>query len=245
MKKGVKYDYKEAYNKKLKPSARLHYLENARHDQDSPAEMGHKSPAKMGHKSPAKKYGSPMEKHCTPMKKYKSPMKMGGHAIHKHMGGGPFHKAGNPDLEYMPVVKDATGQRKGTTGDPVMDEYHSRPMSEQTSSGTVNKPSSSSSSKSSYTNLSTRSKNTLNELNSVGMKSKKFTPSFNPSAKSKKVAEPTRRDLRRSNRADRIEQRISKKQKQLNKFGSSYDKARAKAKAGRIAKMQKRADRLK
>ncbi len=185
-----------------------------------------------------KKYKSPAEKHCTPMA-------MTGHVIHKHMGGAPFHKAGNPDLEYMPVVKDATGQRKGTTGDPVMDAYHSRPMSEQTSSGTVNKPSSSSSNKSSYTNLSTQSKNTLNELNSVGMKSKKFVPSFNSSAKTKKVTEPTRRDLRRSNRADRIEQRISKKQKQLNKFGSSYDKARAEAKAGRIAKMQKRADRLK
>lgn len=34
-KKGMKYDYKEAYNKNLKPSAELHYLENARHDEDS------------------------------------------------------------------------------------------------------------------------------------------------------------------------------------------------------------------
>ena len=34
-KKGMKYDYKKAYDKNLKPSARLHYLENARHDQDS------------------------------------------------------------------------------------------------------------------------------------------------------------------------------------------------------------------
>lgn len=98
MKKGVKFDYKQAYNKNLKPSARLHYLENARHDQDSPAKkigpqgLGVKgnngytigSPAKMGHKSPAKKYGSPMEK-------YGSPMKMGSHAIHKHMGGSAFH----------------------------------------------------------------------------------------------------------------------------------------------------------
>jgi hypothetical protein len=33
------YDYKEAYNKKLKPSAQLHYLENARYDSDSPATM--------------------------------------------------------------------------------------------------------------------------------------------------------------------------------------------------------------
>ena len=32
---GVKYDYKKEYDKNLKPSARLHYLENARHDQDT------------------------------------------------------------------------------------------------------------------------------------------------------------------------------------------------------------------
>jgi len=34
--KGKQYDYKEAYNKNLTPKARLHYLENARHDQDAP-----------------------------------------------------------------------------------------------------------------------------------------------------------------------------------------------------------------
>ena len=34
-KKGMEYDYKKAYDKNLKPSARLHYLENARHDQDA------------------------------------------------------------------------------------------------------------------------------------------------------------------------------------------------------------------
>ena len=33
------YDYKQAYNKKLKPSAQLHYLENARHDADTPNKM--------------------------------------------------------------------------------------------------------------------------------------------------------------------------------------------------------------
>jgi hypothetical protein len=98
MKMGVKFDYKQAYNKNLEPSARLHYLENARHDQDSPAKkigpqgLGVKgnngytigSPAKMGHKSPAKKS-------CSPMNKYGSPMKMGSHAIHKHMGGSAFN----------------------------------------------------------------------------------------------------------------------------------------------------------
>jgi|TARA_Y100000015_G_C2395160_1_gene92333 hypothetical protein len=31
------YDAKEAYNKNLTASARLHYLENLRHDHDSPA----------------------------------------------------------------------------------------------------------------------------------------------------------------------------------------------------------------
>lgn len=31
----MQYDYKKAYDKNLKPSARLHYLENARHDKDS------------------------------------------------------------------------------------------------------------------------------------------------------------------------------------------------------------------
>ncbi len=103
MKKGVKYDYKEAYNKNLKPSARLHYLENARHDQDSPA--------KMGHKSPAKKYGSPM--------------KMGGHAIHKHMGSA-LHMATGSSVEpaavekrdlmkYNPVVDRSVGLSASAT----------------------------------------------------------------------------------------------------------------------------------
>lgn len=83
MKKGVKFDYKQAYNKNLKPSARLHYLENARHDQDSPA------------------------------KKYGFPMKMGSHSIHKHMGGSALLNYSEArDLEEdMPVDKDATGGR--------------------------------------------------------------------------------------------------------------------------------------
>ena len=37
--KGKNYDYKEAYNKNLTAKARLHYLENARNDQDSPNNM--------------------------------------------------------------------------------------------------------------------------------------------------------------------------------------------------------------
>ena len=40
------YDAKEAYNKNLKASARLHYLENLRHDHDSPAHQDKKMMAK-------------------------------------------------------------------------------------------------------------------------------------------------------------------------------------------------------
>jgi len=47
---GKQYDYKKAYDKNLKPSARLHYLENARHDQDTPLQ-GHCTG------SPAKQFG--------------------------------------------------------------------------------------------------------------------------------------------------------------------------------------------
>ena len=77
MKKGVKFDYKQAYNKNLKPSARLHYLENARHDQDSPAKKI--GPQGLGVK------GNNGYTIGSPAKKYGSPMKMGSHAIHKHM----------------------------------------------------------------------------------------------------------------------------------------------------------------
>lgn len=52
--KGKNYDYKEAYNKNLTAKARLHYLENARNDQDSPNNMC--SPAHYGD-SPAKQVG--------------------------------------------------------------------------------------------------------------------------------------------------------------------------------------------
>jgi hypothetical protein len=53
--KGKNYDYKEAYNKNLTAKARLHYLENARNDQDSPNNMC--SPAHYGD-SPLNQFGS-------------------------------------------------------------------------------------------------------------------------------------------------------------------------------------------
>jgi len=51
--KGKNYDYKEAYNKNLTAKARLHYLENARNDQDAPTNMC--SPTH--YDSPAKQVG--------------------------------------------------------------------------------------------------------------------------------------------------------------------------------------------
>ena len=117
-------------------------------------------------RSAFKKYKSPAEKHCTPMKKYGSPMKMSGHVIQKHMGGAPFHKAGNPDLEYMPVVRDATNQRPGVSS-LVYDPLHKPAVS----------------------------------LGKQDLKVSSKKPSF---------AKPTRSELRKSKRADRIEHRIKK-----------------------------------
>jgi hypothetical protein len=53
---GKAYDNKEAYNKNLSASARLHYLENERADDKSPMNMYKKSPMNMyGNKSPLEK----------------------------------------------------------------------------------------------------------------------------------------------------------------------------------------------
>lgn len=123
-KKGMKYDYKKAYDKNLKPSARLHYLENARHDKDSMAKM-------VGHGSMAKQYGSmakmdksmAMKKDISPIMKHCTPMKMKGQA--------------ERDLKDMPLTKDMTGGRnsmaknkgetyaefKKRTGKKTMKEY--------------------------------------------------------------------------------------------------------------------------
>ena len=98
MKKGIKFDYKQAYNKNLKPSARFHYLENARHDQDSPAKkIGPQGLGVKGNNGYV--VGSPAKKSCSPVNKYGSPMKMGSHAIHKHMGGSAFHMNAKPSSE--------------------------------------------------------------------------------------------------------------------------------------------------
>ncbi len=99
MNKARKYDMKMAYDKNLKPSARLHYLENERHD--APGKMM-KSPMKLESAAQEKKNlmtDMPVDERAaakmmkspnkmagkSPMKMAeKSPMKMGGSWMSKH-----------------------------------------------------------------------------------------------------------------------------------------------------------------
>ena len=57
---GRYYDMKEAYNKDLSDKARLHYLENERHDADSPAKMYGKKKGSPAHMSRDLSYGGPV-----------------------------------------------------------------------------------------------------------------------------------------------------------------------------------------
>ena len=96
MNKATNYDYKEAKNKNLDASARLHYLENARHNVDSRAavKMMGKSPAKLESAAQEKKdlmMDMPVDERAaakimkSPNKMAgKSPMKMGGSFVSKH-----------------------------------------------------------------------------------------------------------------------------------------------------------------
>jgi len=91
MNKARKYDMKMAYDKNLKPSARLHYLENERHD--APGKMM-KSPMKLESAAQEKKdlmMDMPVDERAaakmmkSPAKMAgKSPMKMGGSWMSKH-----------------------------------------------------------------------------------------------------------------------------------------------------------------
>ena len=91
MNKARKYDMKMAYDKNLKPSARLHYLENERHD--APGKMM-KSPMKKESAAQEKKdlmMDMPVDERAaakmmkSPNKMAgKSPMKMGGSWMSKH-----------------------------------------------------------------------------------------------------------------------------------------------------------------
>jgi hypothetical protein len=129
---GRSYDMKMAYDKKLTPKARLHYLENERHD--APGKMKG-SPYHMGHKDSAMKMGSPYEKHGSPYHKHGSPYHMGHkdspmnkalvgkqHNLPEHlkkkieaapeMKGSPYHmsnelKYGGPVIDQMKSLSQA------------------------------------------------------------------------------------------------------------------------------------------
>lgn len=107
---GRSYDMKMAYDKKLTPKARLHYLENERHD------------------APGKMKGSPYQKHGSPyhMKHGDSPMHKDlvgkQHNLPEHlkkkieaapqMKGSPYHmsnelKYGGPVIDQMKTLSQA------------------------------------------------------------------------------------------------------------------------------------------
>ena len=88
-----RYDAKEAYNKDLTASARLHYLENVRHDHDSPANMHTDAHMRRQAKKIARKTKGDTQDIYYEMKSKKmsekkdSPMKMEGKGCAKSEGG--------------------------------------------------------------------------------------------------------------------------------------------------------------
>ncbi len=134
---GRSYDMKEAYNKNLSPSARLHYLENERHDKDSPNKMYGKkhSPNKMKDMSPlekelvGKQHNLPAELkakiEASPAKMYgkKSPMEMSRELTY----GGPVidqepkalsHMGASKVLRHMNGSKHSPLNMNGGPGKP-------------------------------------------------------------------------------------------------------------------------------
>ena len=134
---GRSYDMKEAYNKDLSPSARLHYLENERHDKDSPNKMYGKkhSPNKMKDMSPlekelvGKQHNLPAELkakiEASPAKMYgkKSPMEMSRELTY----GGPVidqepkalsHMGASKVLRHMSGSKHSPLNMNGGPGKP-------------------------------------------------------------------------------------------------------------------------------
>ncbi len=104
MNKATNYDYKEAKNKNLDASARLHYLENARHNVDSRAavKMMGESPAKLESAAQEKKdlmMDMPIDKRAA-AKMAKSPMEMAGKdSAMKMAGKSPMEMAGKSPMK--------------------------------------------------------------------------------------------------------------------------------------------------
>lgn len=102
---GMKYDYKKAYDKNLKPSARLHYLENARHDKDKGIKM-------YGGDSPAKNYMNPQNYKVFNMGNEPIPFK-NAHGMKMHGGNkSPITDAhGMKMVDKPPLLRHCTPMR--------------------------------------------------------------------------------------------------------------------------------------
>jgi hypothetical protein len=105
-----KYDAKEAYNKDLKPSARLHYLENNIHDHGSPGKMLSTGKVKFPvHHRGGKELGSAELKYMPIMDHGAATYQIEekGSAAYKYPGA-PTHKQG-----YNARLDDALGSKHG------------------------------------------------------------------------------------------------------------------------------------
>ena len=117
---GRAYDMKQAYNKNLTDKARLHYLENERHDADSPAKMYHKkSPMNM---SRDLTYGGPVID-----QEPKALSHMGASKVLRHMHGSkhsPLNMNGGPGKPKakMPQGDTIRGFDKYNVGDYVSED---------------------------------------------------------------------------------------------------------------------------
>ena len=117
---GRAYDMKQAYNKDLTDKARLHYLENERHDADSPAKMYHKkSPMNM---SRDLTYGGPVID-----QEPKALSHMGASKVLRHMHGSkhsPLNMNGGPGKPKakMPQGDTIRGFDKYNVGDYVSED---------------------------------------------------------------------------------------------------------------------------
>lgn len=109
---GERYDAKQAYNKDLTASARLHYLENDRHDHDSPHHMSvnERLDDSFGMGQNTGSGASPMNKHC----KSHSPVKNRSERLRERAGkiSSASQGQGGYDYENPKVQKLLSKARK-------------------------------------------------------------------------------------------------------------------------------------
>jgi hypothetical protein len=142
---GKAYDNKEAYNKNLSASARLHYLENERADDKSPMSMAKKSPMNMyGKKSPLEKELVGKQNNLPPELKAKieaSPAKMYGKKSPMNMSrelsyGGPVIDQEPKALSHMGASK-VLKHMKGSSHSPLNMNGAGKPKEKAMQSDTV------------------------------------------------------------------------------------------------------------